>query len=110
MQTFESKCAGWLPMVRTFGHIFQESSALSPSDSPIAARLVEQHRMHPEICDLVRACFYPDIRTADSARARLQAPDPFKLTANSWLPNERVVFVDMPWIQSVREASGQDID
>jgi hypothetical protein len=110
MRAFEQRCDRWRPMVRTFGHVFTVSSELPPSESPIAARLVEQHRMHPEICDLVRACFYPDLRTADSARARLQGPDPFKLTENSWLPDERIVFVDMPWIQSVRGASGQDID
>jgi hypothetical protein len=64
--------------------------------------------MHPEICDLVRACFYPDLKTADIARGRLTGPDPFHLVAGSWLPSERIVFVDMPWMQSTPGAKGQD--
>ena len=108
MQAFESRCARWLPMVRTFGHVFQEASALPPGASPISARLNEQHRMHPEICDLLRACFYPDLRTADAARERLEGPDPFQLVEGAWLPNHRIVFVDMPWVQSVPGAKGQD--
>jgi hypothetical protein len=108
MQAFESRCARWLPMVRTFGHVFQEANALPPGASPISARLNEQHRMHPEICDLLRACFYPDLRTADAARERLEGPDPFQLVEGAWLPNHRIVFVDMPWVQSVPGAKGQD--
>ena len=74
MQAFEERCGRWRPMVRTFGHVFTESSALPPCGHPLAARLTEQHRMHPEICDLVRACFYPDLRTADfGARAAAAA-------------------------------------
>jgi hypothetical protein len=108
MQVFEAKCARWLPMIRAFGHVFQEGSALPTSSAPMAARLNEQHRMHPEICDLVSACFYPDLQTSDMARQRLLGPDPFELVEGSWLPSERIVFIDMPWIQSTRSARGQD--
>ena len=110
MDGFEARCARWLPMVSTFGHVFTASNALPDGSSPIAARLNEQHRMHPDICDLSRACFYPDLRTADVARERLAKPDPFRTMDGSWLPAERIVFVDMPWIQSTPEARGQDRD
>lgn len=109
MQAFEARCARWFSMVRTFGHIFEESKALPPGSSPIAERLNEQHRMHPEICDLVRACFYPDLRTADVARERLESLDPFSLVEGAWMPPHRIVFVDMPWIQSAPGARGQDV-
>lgn len=109
-QAFDERCTRWLPMVRTFGHVFDRSDYLLSTSSPISARLNEQHRMHPDICDLVRSCFYPDLRTADSARARLEGPDPFEVLEGSWLPSERIVFVDMPWVQSSRAAKGQDED
>ena len=107
-EAMEARCARWLPMVSTFGHVFTASNGLPFDSSPIAARLNEQHRMHPDICDLNRACFYPDLRTADVARERLARSDPFRLLDGSWLPSERIVFVDMPWIQSTPEARGQD--
>jgi hypothetical protein len=110
MQAFEARCARWHPMVRTFGHVFKESIALPPGQSAIAGRLDEQHRMHPEICDLLRACFYPNLRTADVARERLARADPFVVTEGSWLPTHRIVFVDMPYVQSVPGAKGQDVD
>ena len=110
MQAFEARCARWHPMVRTFGHVFQESIALPPGRSAIAGRLDEQHRMHPEICDLLRACFYPNLRTADVARERLARTDPFILAEGSWIPPQRIVFVDMPCVQSVPHAKGQDVD
>lgn len=110
MAAFEARCARWRPMVRMFGHVFQESRALPDGRAAIASRLVEQYRMHPEICDLVRACFYPDLRTADSARERLNGPDPFEVVSGGWLPPERIVFVDTPYVQAAPGAQGQDID
>jgi superfamily I DNA and/or RNA helicase len=110
MQAFEARCTRWLPMVRTFGHVFEESNSLPPGSIPIAVRLNEQHRMHPEICDLVRACFYHDLKTADAAREKLTRPDPFAVVEGSWLPSERLVFVNMPWIQTSLGAKGQDVD
>ena len=107
---FEERCARWRPMMRTFGHVHAASGALPDGAAPIAARLTEQHRMHPEICDLLSCCFYPDLRTADGSRARLAGPDGFGLREGSWLPSERIVFVDLPWVQSSRQGRGQDTD
>jgi DNA polymerase III delta prime subunit len=108
-EELEARCARWLPMVRTFGHIFEGAIALPAVGSPIAVRLNEQHRMHPEICDLVRSCFYPDLKTADVARKRLSLADTFELSDGSWLPRHRIPFVDLPWIQSTPNAIGQDV-
>ena len=105
----EERCARWLPFIRLFGRVTEEGLALG-GDVALAGRLTEQHRMHPHICDLIRACFYPDLRTADTARARLEGPDPFHLINGSWLPRERIVFVDMPYVQSMKDARGQDTD
>jgi len=109
-QAFEARCARWHPMVRTFGHVFEESMALPPGRVAIARRLDQQHRMHPEICELLRRCSYPNLQTADVARARLEKPDPFGLADGAWLPPHRIVFVNMPYVQAVPGAKGQDVD
>jgi superfamily I DNA and/or RNA helicase len=109
-QAFEARCARWHPMVRIFGHIFEESMALPVGQAAIARRLDQQHRMHPEICELVKRCFYPTLQTADVARQRLEAPDPFSLMPGTWLPPHRIVFVDMPYVQTNPKAKGQDLD
>jgi hypothetical protein len=110
MQAFQARCARWHPMVRIFGHVFEESMALPAGHAAIARRLDQQHRMHPEICELVKRCFYPNLQTAEVARQRLEGPDPFTLAGGSWLPPHRIVFVDMPYVQANPKAKGQDLD
>jgi hypothetical protein len=112
---FETQCARWRPMLRLFGDLFQNSyrppvTGAEPKGLCIAERLTEQHRMHPDICELNSRCFYPDLTTAEVARQRLALPDPFERVAGSWLPAERIVFVDVPYVQANRGALGQDVD
>lgn len=112
---FEAQCARWRPMVRLFGDLFANSYRPPRSGTEgkrlcIAERLTEQHRMHPDICEIIRNCFYADLTTADVARKRLELPDPFELIPDSWLPQERILFVDIPYVQATRGAQGQDVD
>lgn len=105
----EERCARWLPLVRLFGKVTDEGLSIG-GEVAVAGRLTKQHRMHPHICDFVSACFYPDLDTAPSSRTRLEGPDPFRLVDGAWLPPERIVFVDMPYVQTAKDARGQDID
>ena len=74
----------------------------SPSGRPIAARLTEQHRMHPAIASLVSDAFYDGLLvTADTARNSFRDGRP----PHSWLvtgciPLSPVTVVDMPYLQS----------
>ena len=64
--------------------------------------------MHPHIAAIVRRCFYPRLRTAPSAIRRfVREPDPFMSKPGGWLPEARIVFIDVPWIQRGRHARGE---
>lgn len=95
----------WAPMVQTFGYLFNESKRLLGEDA--AHLLSSQHRMAPEICELLKETFYPSLSTHDNAKSRLKTSDPFDLIAGSWMPAEKIVFVDVPYIQVSKTNTGQ---
>jgi hypothetical protein len=107
---FADNCAVWLDMVQFFAEIFRRCERSVVNGIPIAMQLELQHRMHPTICDLISHCFYKrKLRTHDEAVKRFEAKaPPFLITAGGWMPEARIVFVDLPWIQEVHYATGEE--
>lgn len=69
---------------------------------PIAKKLTEQHRMHPDIASLVSRCFYDGKLTSHhECVARFQTqPRPFRSTDTTRLPITPIVVIDMPYVQA----------
>jgi hypothetical protein len=109
-QKFSESCTVWLDMVQFFAEMFRRCERSVVNGVPIAMQLELQHRMHPVICDLISECFYKGkLRTHDDAVERFENdPPPFSIAPGGWMPPERIVFVDLPWIQEVRHATGEE--
>lgn len=71
------------------------------SGKPIAAPLTKQHRMHPAIAKIVSAAFYDGDLLTDEAREKtfLTNPSPVGSLDTRRLPDDPVVWIDMPWVQ-----------
>jgi hypothetical protein len=68
---------------------------------PIAQRLTAQHRMHPTIASLVSRCFYGDLDThPDCINRFLSETPPYTSTSLVALPQQPIVVVDIPYVQS----------
>jgi serine/threonine protein kinase len=110
-EPFVDRCADWSRMVKLFETIFKrslEGGGLGP-----AAILTDQHRMHPHIAELVGKVFYPDdeggtiLRSPPETHSRFQVAPPFTIAKTSWLPEERVVWCDVDWVQKEEFAEGE---
>lgn len=105
------RCELWRRMIGIFGLIFDKSAAEDGSGP--AATLTQQHRMHPHIAELVGRIFYPDskggtiIESPESTRQRFSGSTPFAVVRGSWLPNQRIVWCDVPWVQKREWAEGE---
>jgi serine/threonine protein kinase len=110
-EEFVDRCANWRRMVDLFAVLF-ESSAAGGENGP-AATLTNQHRMHPDIAQIVGRAFYPDgkdgtiLETPKEARERFERAPPYKLKAGSLLPPQRVIWRDVPWVQKVEWSEGE---
>ncbi|MGF6875871.1 hypothetical protein OKW35_005343 [Paraburkholderia sp. MM5477-R1] len=76
----------------------------NPKGRPIAAALTNQHRMHPDIAEVVSHAFYDDKLLTDEATANR-----FRLHPNTigWgalhaLPETPIIWIDTPWVQDTR--------
>lgn len=109
-QRFATNCSTWLTMVQFFRETFNRCERSVVRDVSIAMQLELQHRMHPVIADMISHCFYKGrLRTHDDATERFAVtPPPFTTIEGGWMPAERVVFVDLPWIQQKKGASGEE--
>lgn len=69
---------------------------------PIAKKLTQQHRMHPDIAALVSRCFYKrELTTHDECAARFRTEQrPFTSTDTSRLPATPLVVISMPYVQA----------
>lgn len=107
---FSDDCGAWRRSLRFFRALYERCERVGEEDGDrIARQLVHQHRMHPHIRAVVSECFYPDLQEADVAAARFEAEaDPFAIAEDSWMPHERIVFVDVPWLQRGRHARGEE--
>jgi serine/threonine protein kinase len=106
---FVASCQRWRGMIKFFAALYAVCELTNDDGQIIAQRLIQQHRMHPIIAELVRVCFYPDgFETAPSARLRFQQePDPFDIIDHGWMPPHKIVFVDVPYVQKVKGAEGE---
>lgn len=111
-EPFVERCAEWSKMVRLFETIFTRSAYDEGENAP-AAILTDQHRMHPHIAELVGKVFYPDDRggtilvSPEETHRRFDEPAPFAIADDSWLPQQRVVWCDVPWERKEEFAEGE---
>ncbi|RWA58066.1 AAA domain-containing protein [Mesorhizobium sp.] len=113
-ESFVDRCAEWARMVRLFETIFKRSSQGEADGAP-AAILTDQHRMHPNIAELVGKVFYPDpneeggtiLHSPPETHERFEDPPPFTIAEGSWLPEQRVVWCDVPWERKEEFAEGE---
>lgn len=105
-------CAEALRVLTFFENTIEaefQRQARRNSGRPIAKELTEQHRMHPDIADLVSRCFYdrklkshPECVTRFATEQR-----PFASADTSRLPTTPIVVFDMPYVQAtVRSQHG----
>tara|TARA_R110002110_G_scaffold414951_1_gene646717 strand:- start:2186 stop:5668 length:3483 start_codon:yes stop_codon:yes gene_type:complete len=67
---------------------------------PIAGGLDQQHRMHPEIADVVSKIFYDGkLSTSEACSEGFKTCSPYTLRAESGLTFAPIVIVDMPYVQ-----------
>ena len=109
LERFRNDCAEWRTLLPFFKTVFHRCELAGSLDGePIARQLTHQHRMHPDIKEIVAECFYPDLETAPEALLKFESqPDPFAVIPNSWMPEAHIVFVDVPWVQQVKHAKGE---
>jgi hypothetical protein len=109
----EERCNQWRRMVTLFADIFEKSIGEEGDETGPAATLTDQHRMHPHIAELVGKVFYPDeeggtiLSSPEETHAKFRTPAPFLITDGSWLPAQRIVWCDVPWVQKVHFAEGE---
>ncbi|HEX8555450.1 MAG TPA: AAA domain-containing protein, partial [Sphingomonas sp.] len=104
---FRADCALWRSMVRFFAELFRRCAESDRGGVTLARRLDTQHRMHPHIAELVSRCFYGGHLQTDGKRAEefLAEDPPFQPL--DWLGPERIVFLDLPWVQAEKGATGE---
>jgi serine/threonine protein kinase len=109
-QRFVTNCSNWLTMVQFFKEMFNRCERSIVGDTSIAMQLELQHRMHPDIAELISHCFYKGkLKTHDDATKRFNStPAPFVTVPGGWLPDQRIVFVDLPWLQEKKGATGEE--
>lgn len=112
---FGERCERWRGMVDLFAMIFQRSWSEDEDRPGPAATLTDQHRMHPAIASVVGRIFYPDpdstsgtlIHTPEEARERFEQPPPYTYVNDAWLPSQRIVWVDVDWVQKKKFSEGE---
>jgi hypothetical protein len=111
--SLEERCDYWRRMVTFFEQFFELSTSADPTRPGPAATLTDQHRMHPHIATLVGNVFYPDasggtiIRSPEETHQRFKSAPPFTLASLGPLPEHRIVWWDVPWIQKEVYAEGE---
>jgi hypothetical protein len=100
-------------MVTLFAVIFNRSIGDDGESPGPAATLTDQHRMHPDIAELVGKIFYPTsngetiLKSPLETHKRFSGPPPFDLVPGAWLPQQRIVWCNVPWIQKVEYSEGE---
>lgn len=113
--SLEERCSRWRRMVTFFADIFESSIYAEGvgADPGPAATLTDQHRMHPHIAELVGRVFYPSddgrtiLTSPPETREKFRTPPPFNIAPRSWLPQNRIVWCDVPWVQKEFFAEGE---
>lgn len=119
LPSLEDRCARWRKMVALFAEIFEQSIDIdrefdeSEENLGPAATLTNQHRMHPHIAELVGKIFYQDgfggtiLRSPAETHEKFAGAPPFDISAASWLPRQRIVWGDVPWVQRKKYSAGE---
>lgn len=110
LEQFNQNVPSWLEMVLFFSDLFLRCEESERDGVKLASTLSEQHRMHPVISDMVSRCFY-GVRLSTHRRAVQfydETPPPIAIVDGGWLPPHPLVFVDLPWVQEVQHATGEE--
>lgn len=111
-ESFGEQCRDWAHMVTLFGSIFSRSMDDETDNCP-AATLTHQHRMHPDIAELVGRVFYPDgkggtiLHSPEETCLYFQGKPPFSIPKESWLPHQSIVWCDTNWQQKEEFSEGE---
>ncbi|MCV0429599.1 MAG: AAA family ATPase, partial [Roseibium sp.] len=111
-EPFVERCNRWREMVNVFEYLFEQNSS-SISDRTAAWTLTDQHRMHPDIAELVGRTFYRDgqngtiLQTPDAVKSKFSGSAPFIIAEGSPLDDQSIVWCDVPWVQRKRWAEGE---
>ncbi|ANT54480.1 superfamily I DNA/RNA helicase [Mesorhizobium amorphae CCNWGS0123] len=119
---FADRCVRWRRMVELFAVVFKASVVGQDGPGP-AATLTDQHRMHPDIAELVGRTFYPSdqsdpsneiddesgtiLRSPTETRERFSKEPPYLIPSGSWLPDSRIVWCDVDWVQKKEFSVGE---
>jgi serine/threonine protein kinase/DNA polymerase III delta prime subunit len=119
LPSLEERCSRWRRMVALFAEIFEKSIDIerefdeSDEDLGPAATLTNQHRMHPHIAELVGKIFYQNsfggtiLQSPIETHEKFAGEPPFDISPDSWLPRQRIVWGDVPWIQRKQYSAGE---
>jgi hypothetical protein len=111
-EAFPERCAKWRRMVDLFAVIFQESIVGDGKDAP-AATLTDQHRMHPDIAEVVGKVFYATedggslLKSPDETRENFEEDPPYSIRGSSWLPQQRIVWRNVDWVSRTEWSEGE---
>lgn len=111
-ESFVERCSRWREMVNVFEYLFEQESN-SSSDRTATWTLTDQHRMHPDIAELVGRTFYRDgqngtiLKTPEEVRTRFLGQSPFIISEGSKLESYPIIWCDVPWVQRKRWAEGE---
>jgi hypothetical protein len=111
--SFQERCDSWRRMVDLFAILFRMSAESDRQDKHPAATLTEQHRMHPDIADVVGKIFYPDdeegtiLKSPEETYEKFGKPPPFELIPGTLLPPQRLVWRNVKWIQKEEFSEGE---
>lgn len=114
-ETLDERCKKWLSMVEFFALFFTKSIAPSGGGQGPAARLTDQHRMHPHIAELVGNAFYPLegggtlLKSPCETHKHFEKPPPYRIKDGSWMPEQRIVWCDVDWVQQEEFSKGEII-
>ncbi|NVK36166.1 MAG: AAA family ATPase [Rhodobacteraceae bacterium] len=111
-EPFVDRCSRWREMVNVFEYLFEQDSSSSPETSSTWT-LTDQHRMHPDIAELVGRTFYRSeqggtiLRTPEEVKLRFRKQAPFIIQSGSELDGYPIIWCDVPWVQKQRWAEGE---
>jgi serine/threonine protein kinase/DNA polymerase III delta prime subunit len=112
-ETLEERCKKWLSMVEFFALFFTKSIETANGETGPAARLTDQHRMHPHIAELVGNAFYPLenggtlLKSPPETHKNFEAPPPYRIKSGSWMPEHRIIWCDVDWVQQEEFSEGE---
>jgi serine/threonine protein kinase len=112
LEDFGRLCSDTLSVLTLFETLveaeFKRQSRGKTAAPAIARRLDVQHRMHPAIARLVSTCFYEGKLSTNPKKEQeyRKGPPPVRSVDTARLPENPIVFVDMPYVRSAHGYRG----